>query len=172
MKKILLAIFLFGAVQATQAQDRFNEAAAFAAQHLCDCVNEVYADIDEDVRNAVVVMATMSETEANNYITGLDQELILRIAEQSTIMMDESKSREFDDCNQSMVDAIDEKYPEDYEAMGYTESDFMDRMFKSLGADEACSFTYFLLQIGMSMQEDNGDHAPNQSKDNGSSERQ
>jgi hypothetical protein len=151
MKKITLALVLLSSCfQFTFAQnDQFSEAAEFAANHICDCVNTVYADIDADVRDAVVVMATMQEEEASNYVAGLDQDLILRIAEQAEMMQDPTKAIEFDDCNQEMEDIIDEKYPLNYEELGYTEEDFMDLMFKALGKKESCSFTYFLLQIGL-----------------------
>lgn len=150
MKKILLALILLSSYQFSFAQeDKFNEAAEFAANHICDCVNHVYSEIDEDVQNTLIIMTSMSEEEINDYVLGLDEDLIMRLAEQAEIMQDPAKAVAFDACNQDMVNAIDEKYPLNYEEMGYTEADFMDRLLKSLGAKESCAFTYFLLQYGM-----------------------
>lgn len=154
MKKFLLAVILLSSSQFSFAQnDKFDEAAEFAANHICDCVNHVYSEIDEDVQNTIVIMTSMSEEEVNNYVVGLDEDLIMRLAAQAEIMQDPAKAVAFDACNQEMVNAIDEKYPLNYDELGYTEADFMDRLLKSLGAKESCAFTYFLLQYGMREEE-------------------
>lgn len=165
MKKIIIPV-LFGLSLSfhVQAQSRAEEAANYAADYICNCVNKVYADVDAEIRNILVAMYAMPEDEQAAYIQGLSEELQMRIVEQSLLMASEAKATEFEACNNKMVEEIGTKYA-DLDDEGITEVEMMNLMLERLGKKKKCEFTYLLMKIGAEQQNNNSEEIIEEEED-------
>jgi len=155
MKKIILLVLLgLGLSFNVQAQDRAEEAANYAADYICNCVNKVYAGVDAEIRVILVTMYAVPEAEQTEYIQGLSEELQVRIVEQSLLMASEEKAQEFEACNTQMVEEISSKYA-DIDDTAITEEELMNMMLDRLNKKKKCAFTYLLMKIGTEQQKNN-----------------
>ena len=149
MKKFLFPIILFSGLSFNlKAQDRIEEAANFAADYMCNCVNKVYAEIDPEIRDIIIKLSTMSEDEVAEMMGELSEETIIKIGEQSEIMSSEEKSAEFDACNNKMVEELTKKYS-DVDEADISEEEMLGLMLDRLNKKKKCEFTYVLMKIGM-----------------------
>jgi hypothetical protein len=149
MKKLLFPIILFfGLSFNLKAQDRIEEAANFAADYMCNCVNKVYAEIDPEIRDIIIKLSTMSEDDVAEMMGNLSEETIIKIGEQSEIMSSEEKSAEFEACNNKMVDELTKKYS-DVDEADISEEEMLGLILDRLSKKKKCEFTYVLMKIGM-----------------------
>ena len=68
---LLLSVFCFSA----NAQDKKEEAANYAADYICNCVNKVYSDIEPEVRTMLIKIYTLPLEEQMNYVLGLTEDM-------------------------------------------------------------------------------------------------
>lgn len=156
MKKLaLLLLAAVGFQFATAQSSRVEEAANYAADYICTCVNKIYSDVDNDVRDVIMAMATMTEAEFDEYVGDLSPDLQERIVEQSLLMADEEKTAAMEECNQRMVANLESKYADVSDDNGTSEDDIMLLILSRLESREKCTFAYFLILVGLGIDEEN-----------------
>jgi hypothetical protein len=158
MKKSVLLLFLLGLMQQGFAQsNQIDNAAEYGADYICTCVNKVYAEVDQDVRDVMMALTIMSEAEIDEYMATLPEEFLMRIVEQGEFMSDENTVAEMDACGQRMEANLISKFGD----MSADEDELMTLMISKLEAKEDCEFAYFLLLMGLTMEEDPDDNTVN-----------
>jgi len=155
MKNIVLLItaLLFFFITSSQGQI-IEELAEEAADGLCNCVNEAYGDIDNDVKRAmarIIKYQTKEDVEGmESYMANLSVDLISRIEEQAGIF--EENGDLFQLCLDDMEQEMGELSFEEEEYEGITENEFLVMMVESMKDAEGCKFAYILMELGIQME--------------------
>jgi hypothetical protein len=161
MKNIILLItaLLFSFITSSQGQV-IEELAEEAADGLCNCVNEAYGDIDNDVKRAmarIIKYQTQEDLEGmESYMANLSVDLISRIAAQAGIF--EENEDLFQLCLDDMEQELGELSFEEEQYEGITEDKFLIMMVESMKEATGCEFAYILMELGLQMEaEENKD---------------
>jgi hypothetical protein len=152
MKALTFSLLLLLSLSNLKAQDKMEEAANFAADYLCNCVNKVYAEVEPDIRDLIIKIYLLPAEEQTEFILGLSEEKQSKILQQSLIMADEGKAAEMDECNNSMAKEIDKKY-KNLDESSFNEQELLETMSNRLKSKNKCEFAYMLLKIGLEQQQ-------------------
>lgn len=162
----LIIVLLCFFIPLSQGQS-IEELSEEAADGLCNCVNEAYGDIDDDVKRAMAKIIKYQIQEdlegMEGYMAELPADLILRIEEQASVF------EENEDLFQLCLDDMDEEMGDlsfdEGEYEGITEAEFLVMMLESIKEMKDCKFAYVLMELGLEMEEDeNGGLVPVKSK--------
>jgi hypothetical protein len=152
MRALTLSMLLLLSFSSLKAQDKIEEAANFAADYLCNCVNKVYAEVEPDIRDLIIKIYLLPAEEQTEFILGLSEDKQSKIIEQSLIMADEGKAAEMDECNNSMVKEIEKKY-KNIDESALNEQELLETMSNRLKSKKKCEFAYMLMKIGLEQQQ-------------------
>jgi hypothetical protein len=145
----LLFLSFFGNLK---AQDKFEEAANFAADYICNCVNIVYADVEPEIRDLIIKIYFLPAEEQTEFVLSLSESVQTKVIQQSMIMADETKAIEMETCNNMMLEEIEKKY-KDVDETGFNEQDMIIKMLERLSSKKKCEFAYMLMKIGMEQEQ-------------------
>jgi len=141
------------------AQDA-NDLAKEAANGLCDCVNETYSNIDNDVKEAMVkiIMYQMNgqQQEMEQYANSLSADLATRIEAQANEFTENQEM--FDLCVEDIQLTLLESSLDENSDM--TEEQFMGMLMTEMSQGKNCKFAYLLMQLGLA-EEDNDNNSNN-----------
>lgn len=152
MRLITLSLLLLSFFGNLKAQDKIEEAANFAADYICNCVNKVYADVEPEIRDLIIKIYMLPAEEQTAFVLGLSESVQTKVIQQSMIMADETRAVEMDDCNNKMVQEIEKKY-KNVDETGFNEQDMINTMLERLGSKKKCEFAYMLMKIGMEQEQ-------------------
>jgi len=152
MRALTFSMLLLLSFSSLKAQDKIEEAANFAADYLCNCVNKVYAEVEPDIRDLIIKIYLLPAEEQTEFILGLSEDKQSKIIEQSLIMADEGKAAEMDECNNSMVKEIEKKY-KNIDESALNEQELLETMSNRLKSKKKCEFAYMLMKIGLEQQQ-------------------
>lgn len=160
----LISTFLFFFISSSQGQS-IEELADEAADGLCNCVNEAYGDIDNDVKGVlakVIDYQTKDDQEGMaNYMANLSADLMLRMEKQASIFQENEAL--FQTCLQDMDEEMGALVFEEGDLEGITEKEFIAMMLESMRGMEDCQFAYIIMKLGLEMAaEENGDQVESQ----------
>ena len=129
------------------------------ADQLCDCVNETYGHIDEDVKGAIMTLfslglehQTNQEEAVENYLSSLSPNLLTRIQEQTKLL--EGEDQLFERCIENVEHSLMD-YAADSDAPDISEEAFLNLLMQKMEAAEECRFAYFLMGVTLLEQEKN-----------------
>lgn len=156
MKTISFSILLLSLafINVSRAQSIQEEAANFAADYICNCVNTVYTDIEPEIRELIMKIYLLSPDEQSNFIMNLAEETQTKVIQQSLLMSSEAKAKEFEACNKEMDLEIEKKFKNVVDS-NFSESKMIELMLDYLSKKNSCSFAYSLMKIGIEMEVDN-----------------
>jgi hypothetical protein len=154
----LITTFLFFFITSSQGQS-IEELAEEAADGFCNCVNEAYGDIDNDVKQTLAIIIKYQAEDdlkgMESYLAKLPADLILRIEEQASII--EENEELFQACLVDMDEEMGELAFEEEGLEDVTEKQFIGMMLKSIEEMADCKFAYTLMELGLEMEaEENG----------------
>jgi hypothetical protein len=154
MKNFLLTLLLFTIFNsALFAQSQMEKAANFAADYICNCVNEVYSEIEPEIRDFIFKIYSLPEDEQSDFILSLSEEQQIKIVNQADIMSSESKAAEMDLCNNNMIADLERKFADMEDDENFDEAELMNSMLERLSKKTRCEFAYLLLVIGLEQQD-------------------
>ena len=104
----------------------------------------------------------MTETEVEEYMLALPEELLMRIIDQGEFMADENTVAEMDACGQRMEANLVKKFGD----LSANEDELMEVMLTKLESDVDCEFAYFLLLVGLSAEEEEDPNVNNNTINN------
>ena len=142
---------MFLLISNIKAQDKHEEAANFAADYICNCVNNVYSGVEPDIRDMIIKIYLLPAEEQTAFVMGLSEAVQMKVVEQSLIMADEGKAAEMDECNNKMVKEIEKKY-KNLDDTNFSESEMLAIMIDRLKSKKKCEFAYMLMKIGLEQQ--------------------
>jgi hypothetical protein len=151
MKTITWVFLMLFCIANIKAQNRLEEAANFAADYICNCVNKVYSGVEPDIRDHIINIYYLPANKQTAYLVDLEENVQMKIIEQSMLMADEAKAAEMDDCNNTMVREIEKKY-KDIDETAFSEEKMLADMVDRLKSKKKCEFAYMLMNIGLEMQ--------------------
>jgi len=155
MKNLHSLLFILGLTSTlafnSQAQSAvFDEAITVAAQSICDCANETF-NMDKDVENAFIQMLELNdESEVNNYLTGLSEDVQLGVMEAAVNMQSMDEDDGFNQCIVGIEQDL-EPYQDRLKDASYTEADFQKGIINKLSGSSDCKLTYLLVQLSLQM---------------------
>jgi hypothetical protein len=130
------------------AQDT-DDLAREAADGLCDCVNDTYSNIDDDVKNAMVTIIKYQmndqQQEMEQYANALSADLGSRIQDQASEFTENQSF--FDICTKNIESSLAESIVD--ENSDITEEQFMIILLNEMSQNKDCKFAYLLIQLGL-----------------------
>lgn len=152
MKKTKLLLFVFtlflGQFVAAQSIETITKKAAVG---LCDCVNDTYDNIDDDVKEVMVKMIQLQvagkEEEVDRYLTSFSPDMLERFAEQASLF--ESNDAMFQGCIENLGTEIENLVVDESSYEDMTTDDITNMIFSKMKAIKTCNFPYLLVQLGV-----------------------
>lgn len=154
----LALLFILVTINYSTAQ-RIEDVAEEGADALCDCVNETYGHIDEDVKKAIITLFSIGmeegadqEEAVEQYMAGLSPDLLTRIQEQTKLL--EGEDQLFTRCIENVEHSLMD-YTANSDAPEISEDAFLELLMNNMENAEGCEFAYFLM--GVTLLEHHGD---------------
>ena len=147
-KNVLLAILLLCGLNPWMNAQSVDEVAEAAGELLCDCVNETYGQIDEDVKVAIMTIFSYQmenkEQEMERYLNAMSADLGGRLQQQIGLL--EGDNELFERCVENVEQELVE-YAAHSDAPEVSEDEFTLLLMEKMEKDKACEFAYFLMGV-------------------------
>lgn len=164
-KNILLTMLLLCGLTTWMSAQSVDEVAVAAGELLCDCVNDTYGQIDDDVKVAIMTIFSYQmeskEQEMERYLNSMSADLGGRLQQQIGLL--EGDNELFERCVENVEQELVE-YAAHSNAPEVSEDEFTLILMEKMKKDKACEFAYFLM--GVTLLEAANEAAENQQKGN------